>query len=60
MESQRDEITIFLNMVETLTATDFSHVENPTFNLVGSPGTSMMLTSLSGEEDRKRLLRKLL
>ena len=58
MESQRDDITIFLN-TETLTAA-LTTLENPTFNLVGSPGTSIMLTSLSGEEDRKRLLRKLL
>ena len=63
MESQRDEITLFLNM-EILQQTELTvpqtPVENRTFNLMGSPGTSIMLTSLSGEEDKKRFLRKLL
>ena len=62
MESQRDEITLFLNMeiLQTELTVPQTPVENRTFNLMGSPGTSIMLTSLSGEEDEKRFLRKLL
>ena len=62
MESQRDEITLFLNMeiLQTELTVPQTPVENRTFNLMGSPGTSIMLTSLSGEEDKKRFLRKLL
>ena len=62
MESQRDEITLFLNMeiLQTELTVPQAPVENRTFNLMGSPGTSIMLTSLSGEEDKKRFLRKLL
>ena len=60
MESQRDKITIFLNIEILDWLTDYATVENETFNLEGSPGTSMRLTFLSGEEERKSCLRKLL